>query len=56
MLALKDWLHGLSHRIEPRDVEATLKFAIVSLIVLPLVPDQTSGPPPFDVINPTRSG
>jgi uncharacterized membrane protein (DUF4010 family) len=54
ILALKDSLHRLSHRIEPADVEATLKFAIVSLIVLPLVPDRNFGPPPLDVINPYK--
>ena len=54
MLALKDWLHRLAGRISAADVEATLKFAIVSLIVLPLVPDRTFGPPPFDVLNPYK--
>jgi uncharacterized membrane protein (DUF4010 family) len=54
VLALKQWLHRLAGRIEPADVEATLKFAIVSIIVLPLVPDQTYGPPPLDVINPYK--
>lgn len=54
ILALKDWLHQLSHRIEAADVEATLKFAIVSVIVLPLVPNQNFGPPPLDVINPYK--
>lgn len=52
ILALKQWLHRLAGRIEPADVEATLKFAIVSAIVLPLVPDRTFGPPPLDVVNP----
>jgi uncharacterized membrane protein (DUF4010 family) len=52
MLALKEWLHRLAARIEPADIEATLQFAIVSAIVLPLVPNQTYGPPPLDVINP----
>jgi uncharacterized membrane protein (DUF4010 family) len=52
VLALKQWLHGLARRIESADVEATLKFAIVTVIILPLVPDHTYGPPPFDVINP----
>ncbi len=52
VLALKEWLHRLAQRIEPADVEATLKFAIVTLIVLPIVPDQDFGPPPLDVINP----
>ncbi len=54
LLALKEWLHGLAKRIEPADVEATLKFAIVSIIVLPLVPDRSFGPPPLDVINPFK--
>jgi uncharacterized membrane protein (DUF4010 family) len=52
VLALKEALHRLAGRIEPEDVEATLKFAIVSLIVLPLVPNRSYGPPPFDVLNP----
>lgn len=52
MLALKGWLHALARRIETADVEATLKFAIVTVIILPLVPNQNFGPPPLDVINP----
>jgi uncharacterized membrane protein (DUF4010 family) len=36
------------------DVSATVQFAIVTLIVLPLVPDRTFGPPPFDALNPYR--
>lgn len=54
LLALKGWLHRLAGRISTGDVEATLKFAIVSLIVLPLVPDRTFGPPPFDALNPYK--
>ena len=54
LLALKDWLHQLARRIESSDVEATLKFAIVTLIVLPLLPDIRYGPPPLDVINPYK--
>ena len=54
LLALKDWLHRLARRIESSDVEATLKFAIVTLIVLPLLPDVRYGPPPLDVINPYK--
>lgn len=52
VLALKEWLHRLAQRIERADVEATLKFAIVTLIVLPVVPDHAFGPPPLDVVNP----
>lgn len=54
MLALKDWLHQLARRIDATDVEATLKFAIVTLIVLPLVPDRDYGPVPLDVLNPYK--
>jgi uncharacterized membrane protein (DUF4010 family) len=54
ILALKQWLHGLARRIETADVEATLKFAIVTVIILPLVPNETYGPPPLDVINPYK--
>jgi len=54
VLALKEWLHQLARRIETADVEATLKFAIVSIIILPLVPDQNFGPPPLDVVNPYK--
>ena len=52
VLALKGWLHRLAARIETADIEATLEFAIVSVIILPLVPDRSFGPPPFDVFNP----
>jgi uncharacterized membrane protein (DUF4010 family) len=52
LLALKVPLHTLAGRIEARDVTATLRFALITAIVLPLLPDQTYGPPPFDVLNP----
>jgi len=54
LLALKDWLHQLASRINATDVDATLKFSIVTLIILPLVPDVNYGPPPLDVINPYK--
>jgi uncharacterized membrane protein (DUF4010 family) len=54
LLALKGWLHQLASRIDASDVEATLKFGIVTLIILPLVPDHNYGPPPLDVMNPYK--
>jgi len=54
VLALKEWLHRLAARIATADIEATLKFAIVSVIILPLVPDKNFGPAPLDVINPYK--
>ncbi len=55
LLALKGWLHNLAKRIEASDVEATLKFAIITLIVLPLVPDTNFGPAGLEVINPYKT-
>ena len=54
LLNLKDFLHGLARRVELADVEATLKFAVISVIILPLLPNETFGPPPLDVINPYK--
>lgn len=55
LLALKGWLHDVAKRIEPSDVEATLKFAIITLIVLPLVPNIDYGPTGLEVINPYKT-
>jgi len=54
LLTLKEALHGLAQRVEPEDVEATLKFLIISVIILPLLPHDNFGPPPIDVINPYK--
>lgn len=54
LLALKQWLHHLASQINAADVEATLKFAIVTLIILPLVPNTNYGPPPLDALNPYK--
>jgi uncharacterized membrane protein (DUF4010 family) len=54
LLTLKDYLHRLARHVELADVEATLKFAVISLIILPLLPNETFGPPPLDAINPYK--
>jgi len=50
----KDFLHRLARRVELADIEATLTFAVISVIILPLLPNQNFGPPPLDVINPYK--
>src|SRR5262249_59965897 len=52
VLGLKEGLHRLAQRIQREDVEATLKFAIVTLIVLAVVPHRALGPPPLDLVGP----
>jgi uncharacterized membrane protein (DUF4010 family) len=54
-LTLKPQLHRLARRISNEDLYATLKFAIISLIILPVLPNQTYGPPPFDAFNPYKT-
>jgi uncharacterized membrane protein (DUF4010 family) len=54
-LTLKPQLHGLAKRVSSEDLYATLKFAIISLIVLPVLPNQTYGAPPFDAFNPYKT-
>jgi uncharacterized membrane protein (DUF4010 family) len=54
LLALKQYLHQLARRLEPADVYATLKFALITAIILPLLPNETFGPVPIDVINPYK--
>jgi uncharacterized membrane protein (DUF4010 family) len=54
LLALKDWLHRIARRIQPEDIEATLKFTTITLIILPLLPNENFGPAPLKVINPYK--
>jgi len=49
-LALRSVLRNLVIRIEREDIYATLKFVVVSTVVLPLLPNKTFGP--LDVLNP----
>jgi uncharacterized membrane protein (DUF4010 family) len=54
LLAVKLELRTLVRAITRDDVYATLRFAVITAIILPVLPDQSFGPPPFDVLNPYR--
>jgi uncharacterized membrane protein (DUF4010 family) len=54
-LTLKIQLHHMVGHISSEDLYATLKFAIISLIVLPVLPNEAYGPPPFDAFNPYKT-
>ena len=56
ILSLKLELHSLARRLTQEDVFATLKFAVLGVVVLPLLPDRTYGRPPFDMLNPFEIG
>jgi uncharacterized membrane protein (DUF4010 family) len=44
VLSLRDELRQLSRALSPEDLFATVQFAAVSLVILPLVPDRPLGP------------
>ncbi|MFB6279431.1 MAG: MgtC/SapB family protein [Salinibacter sp.] len=52
LLSLKVQTHSLARNLDREDVFATLKFAVITVIVLPLLPQQGYGPSPFDVLVP----
>jgi len=52
VLSIKIEAHALAKRLTREDVEAILKFAVITTIVLPVLPDREFGPPPLDVLNP----
>lgn len=52
LLSLKPQLHYFAERLTSEDVYAAIKFAVVSLVILPILPNQSFLPPPFDVLNP----
>ena len=50
LLSMKAPLHELAEKIQEGEIYAILKFGIVTVIVLPLLPDRAYGP--FEVLNP----
>jgi uncharacterized membrane protein (DUF4010 family) len=52
LLELKVELHGLAAKLGERDIKAILQFALITLVILPVLPDRTFGP--YDVLNPRQ--
>lgn len=52
LLSLKVQTHSLARQMDREDIYATLKFAVITVIVLPLLPTEGYGPAPFDVLVP----
>jgi uncharacterized membrane protein (DUF4010 family) len=50
LLQYKERLHGLAARLGDDDLRAIMQFALLSLVILPALPDRTYGP--YDVLNP----
>jgi uncharacterized membrane protein (DUF4010 family) len=54
LLSAKTWLHAIAARVSREDFYSTVKFLIVAVIVLPLLPRRALGP--LDAINPFNVG
>lgn len=52
LLHLKPEMHGLARRLSDGDYHAMMRFALISLVVLPVLPDEAYGP--YGVLNPHR--
>ena len=52
LLHLREELKSWVARLTDRDVRAVMQFAAISLIILPVLPDETYGP--YDVLNPRQ--
>ena len=52
LLHLKPQMHALAARIPPRDFTAIMQFALISLVILPVLPNRYFGP--FAVLNPFK--
>ncbi len=50
LLHLKPQLHDFSTRIADADFRAIMQFALITLVILPVLPDRTFGP--YQVLNP----
>lgn len=49
-LQAKPLLHDFVDRFDEREIKAIMRFVLISLVILPVVPDRTFGP--YDVLNP----
>ena len=52
LLNAKKPLHDFANKISTEDIIATVKFAVITLMVLPFLPNRAFGPPGIEVLNP----
>ncbi len=50
LLQLKEPLHRIVSKIGEKDLVAIMQFVVISLVILPVLPNETYGP--YDVLNP----
>jgi uncharacterized membrane protein (DUF4010 family) len=53
LLQFKAPMHGFAARLGDKDLKAIMQFALLSLVILPVLPDRTFGP--YNVLNPKQT-
>jgi uncharacterized membrane protein (DUF4010 family) len=56
LLAAKPYTRSFVAHIDRQDVEATIQFAVLVALVLPVLPREPIGPAPFDAASPFKIG
>lgn len=54
LLSVKGQVQNFVKNLKPEDVHSTLIFAVITVIILPVLPNEGIGEAPFDVLNPRR--
>jgi uncharacterized membrane protein (DUF4010 family) len=54
LLSLKIETDRLARALTREDIFTALQFAVISLVILPVLPRESNLPPPFDVLSPFR--
>ena len=52
LLHLKPQMHSVARRLEDPDLQAIMQFVLITLVILPILPNKTYGP--FEVLNPFK--
>jgi uncharacterized membrane protein (DUF4010 family) len=52
LLSLKPQMRTFTNALSREDIYATVKFTVISVLILPLLPNRAYGPEPFNVLNP----
>lgn len=52
LLQFKGQMHGLAARLGDEDLKAIMQFALISLVILPILPNRAYGP--YQVLNPRQ--
>ncbi|TDQ13606.1 uncharacterized membrane protein (DUF4010 family) [Algoriphagus boseongensis] len=55
-LSSKFRIQAIVGKITPEELYDFILFVVLALLVLPFLPNQTFGPPPYDVLNPREIG